>query len=84
MSGCHSAAEVAHRDSILRQNLAARSDDELRTLNLLFDVYVDSSGHFRHNVFDAASEAEKRVKVWAEDFYGDLRLRAREHGIDAV
>ena len=57
---------------------------QLRTFDLLFDVQVGDALHALYFGFDAVADREHAVQVRAEEFDGDVGLRAGKHGVDAV
>ena len=82
--GFHPTGKVGQRDAVARQHFTAGDDLQLRPLHLLLHANVGDALDTAHRPLDLLSERIHTVEVFAEQFDGDIRLRAREHGVDAV
>ena len=76
--------ELCQRDAVLRQHFTPGDDFQLRTLNLLLHVQVGNALYVFHGILNLISQSEHTVQVIPEELDGDARLRAAQHGIDAV
>ena len=80
----HVVGKLFRRDTVAGHELTARCDAYLRTLHLLLHIEVGHALHVRYLGLDLVGQTVHAVQVLSEELDGDIGLRTRQHGIDAV